>query len=344
MGQGLAGSALAWELLERGKRIVVFDQPDANKASIVAAGLFNPVTGRVMSLTWRASELFPVLHAFYANAEKALEKKFLHDIPVYRPFLTAEECKSWAQKAQQPELKRFVRSISSTPVFTDQVINPFGGIEVNQSGYVDIRAWLTEVRGALIRKACYEVAAFAEEELSFQNGIIYKDYQADRIIFCQGIDALQSRWWSWLPLRKLKGETLDIEIPMRLQRLFNRGVYVVPRGGSRYTAGATYQHPPFEEGISQSGRTELESALTQLIPGRISVINQSWGIRPTTPDRRPLLGAHPSNKSLIIFNGLGTKGVSLAPYLARVMAAWLEGTATLPEEVNIERFKSLYSK
>jgi len=41
----------------------------------------------------------------------------------------------------------------------------------------------------------------------------------------------------------------------------------------------------------------------------------------------------------MVFNGLGTKGVMLAPYFADKMTNFiLKGTA-LPEEVNISRFK-----
>ncbi len=73
-------------------------------------------------------------------------------------------------------------------------------------------------------------------------------------------------------------------------------------------------------------------------------ISQDWGFRPTTPDRRPILGEHPDLKNVIIFNGLGTKGVSLAPYFSAQLANWLSGKAEIQPEVNIKRFKSLSSK
>jgi len=46
IGQGLAGSALGYRLIREGKRVVLLDQPSKNQSSQVAAGLFNPVTGR----------------------------------------------------------------------------------------------------------------------------------------------------------------------------------------------------------------------------------------------------------------------------------------------------------
>ena len=57
-----------------------------------------------------------------------------------------------------------------------------------------------------------------------------------------------------------------------------------------------------------------------------------------------MLGEHPKQKNLIIFNGLGTKGVSLAPYFSSQLANWLEGNGEIMPEVNIKRFNALYSK
>jgi glycine/D-amino acid oxidase-like deaminating enzyme len=74
------------------------------------------------------------------------------------------------------------------------------------------------------------------------------------------------------------------------------------------------------------------------------VVAQEWGIRPTTIDRRPIIGCHPLYKNLVIFNGLGTKGVSLAPYFSAQVAQWLEGKGEILKEVNIKRFNALYSK
>ena len=43
IGQGLAGSALAIELLGRGKRVLVVDRMDQRSSSRVAAGLITPL-------------------------------------------------------------------------------------------------------------------------------------------------------------------------------------------------------------------------------------------------------------------------------------------------------------
>ncbi|HRG08088.1 MAG TPA: FAD-binding protein, partial [Cyclobacteriaceae bacterium] len=76
VGQGLAGSCLAWQLLQRGKRVQVLDVPGNNRSSMIAAGLFNPITGKLMSRTWLAETLFQSLFDFYPQVEQNLNQKF----------------------------------------------------------------------------------------------------------------------------------------------------------------------------------------------------------------------------------------------------------------------------
>jgi glycine/D-amino acid oxidase-like deaminating enzyme len=106
--------------------------------------------------------------------------------------------------------------------------------------------------------------------------------------------------------------------------------------------GATYDFNDRIGGATEKGRRELELKTAELFPGPFEVTDHQWGFRPTTPDRRPILGRHPVHKNIFIFNGLGTKGISLAPYFSEVLVHWLENRGDLHKEVDIERFKSLY--
>ena len=344
IGQGLAGTALAWELISRGKSVTVYDQPASNRASAIAAGLFNPVTGRVMTKTWKAETIFPFLRKFYGDAEITLGKKFLHELPMYRPFSSVEEGNQWKLRSESPGLKEFVLKFCEPGTFKDQVHDPFGGIEIAGAGYLDVLLWMSAVREFLKERNSFHEELFDERHLSVGDDVRYKDCSAGKIIFCNGLQALSTRWFGWLPLKPLKGETLDVKLETMPDRIYNHGVYLVRRGPENVMrVGATYEHSPFSEAVTTKGKEELDSKLKALIRLPYEIIHQDWGIRPTVPDRRPMLGAHPGNKNVVIFNGLGTKGVSLAPYFAHQLAAWLEGQGDLSAEVNINRFKALYS-
>ena len=93
---------------------------------------------------------------------------------------------------------------------------------------------------------------------------------------------------------------------------------------------------------TEQGKSELIDKLEKLINNKFEITAQKAGIRPATIDRRPFLGLHPKYTQLAVFNGLGTKGVSLAPYFAKHFTNFLINNEQLPADVNINRFSSLY--
>lgn len=343
VGLGLAGSTLAVECIKRGKRICVVDEPAKNRASVISAGICNPVTGKVMTRSYLAERIFPFLQSWYPEAERLLGKKFFRPLPVYRPFVSSLEQEQWSVKTQEPEMHAFA-TVRSVPYFPDTLVNPYGGLEVNQSGVLDVAGWVHTVRDLLRERELYFETHFDEHSVRVGKRISWQDIEATHLIFCNGVSALQNKWFSWLPVRPLKGETLNVRMKFQEERIISRGVYVVPSPDPGvFVVGSTYEREPFSVGITTEGRNRILERLVALIRTPVEVLHQDWGIRPTVSDRRPLLGSHPQAGNVIIFNGLGTKGVSLAPYFASTLLDWLEGHGMLPEEVNISRFKSLYS-
>jgi glycine/D-amino acid oxidase-like deaminating enzyme len=66
------------------------------------------------------------------------------------------------------------------------------------------------------------------------------------------------------------------------------------------------------------------------------------GIRPATQDRRPFVGFLPE-KPLGIFNGFGSKSVSISPYFAKAFIQEIRGEKELDFEVSIRRYSHLFS-
>ena len=65
IGQGLAGTCLSWWLHQAGISFKIIDRPDLNSASMRAAGLINPITGRRLVKTWMIEELLPFAENMY---------------------------------------------------------------------------------------------------------------------------------------------------------------------------------------------------------------------------------------------------------------------------------------
>ena len=60
-------------------------------------------------------------------------------------------------------------------------------------------------------------------------------------------------------------------------------------------------------------------------------------------DRKALLGAHPNYDNMIVFNGLGTRGLLISPYLALQLIQFMEKGIDLDPEVDIKRYKNQMS-
>lgn len=337
VGQGLAGSCLALQLLQCGKKILVIDRKYENSATQVAAGLFNPITGRNMAKTWMADTLFPYLHEFYKQAEQLTGSIFFHPMMLYSPFVTIEEQNEWMGKSADATLSGYIETVHTTPIEVTHIRNDFGGLILKKCGYLNTVSFSQAVREHIKEKATLLDDDFKDDELIVEtDSVHYQGCHAKKIIFCQGELALSGKFFSWLPIRPLKGETLTIKTNENISKIYNRGVYIVP---DIWKVGATYQFQDATRAITKTALHELTEKLNELVAFPYKVIHQSWGMRPTMHDRRPVLGPHPVHQSVAIFNGLGTKGVSLAPYFSLVLAEWLENGTPLNKEVDIQRYK-----
>ena len=345
IGQGLAGSCLAWQLIQRGKKVLVFDEPEKNKSTSVAAGLFNPISGKWMLKAWKADVIFPYLHEFYTTIEKQTGSFFFNPMPFYRPFPSIEEQNAWMGRSVDATLSSYVQHVATSSMFADQVRDPFGGIVLSNCGYVDTVMFTDITREFLQSSDSYKQEEFDIDKIGItENSITYSGVEASKIIFCNGTRAMQNKYFRWLPFKPLKGETIDVQLKKNPEQIYNRGVYLVPGKNNKYSrVGATYNRE-VSEGNSEEGLAELHQKLKELLVIPYETINQHWGIRPAIDDRKPVLGTHPEYNNVLIFNGLGTKGVSLAPYFSGQLAAWMDGKINLDKEVNINRYKSLYSK
>jgi glycine/D-amino acid oxidase-like deaminating enzyme len=78
--------------------------------------------------------------------------------------------------------------------------------------------------------------------------------------------------------------------------------------------------------------------LLHLVP-EIKIEQHLAGLRPSTKDARPILGEHQEATGIFIFNGLGSKGTSLAPLLTlQFLNYLLEGTP-FDSETDLSRFE-----
>lgn len=343
VGQGIAGSVLAFTLWKRGATVrVVADERPTSTA--VAAGLYNPITGRKLVKTWNAEVLFPFLEQFYQSLEAEIGVKVLHPCHIYRPFRNAHEQAAYLKQCSEPDVAPFVDVHPDNSPFEHWVHNPLGGIQTTSSGWLNTQLFLQKVRTWLIEKNLFVSETFDYQDLSINDTqLTWKNEPYGKVIFCEGVSGAHNPWFGWLPFSPVKGELLQLEIKgIDTHHVVNQGVWLLPVGEGVFKLGATYEWDDLSWQPSAKARDYLLSKVQPWLKVPFDIKAQLAGVRPATADRRPFVGLHPIHKSMGIFNGFGSKGVSLTPYLAASFVDLLESQKELDPEVNIERYFSLY--
>jgi glycine/D-amino acid oxidase-like deaminating enzyme len=162
------------------------------------------------------------------------------------------------------------------------------------------------------------------------------------LILCTGYEIQQSRFFGWIPIAPIKGEILHLGLTENFETIYNKSCFIIPLGNGIYKAGSTYDREDITEMPTQKGMNEISQKLDTLLKMNYEIVAHKAGIRPGTVTRRPLIGFHPVYHHMSIFNGLGTKGVSLAPFFSDQFVNCLEEGNNLNEEVDIKKYYSLY--
>lgn len=336
IGQGIAGTLLAWTLRRRGVAVTMADGDLPGSASAVAAGIINPVTGKRFVKSWRFDEFFPLAKSTYQTLEQELEVPIWQEQPIMRLLGTAEEANDWSLRCAQSEYLDFLQELPDGGAWESFVPAGFRFGLIRQAARVQFAPLLSAYR----KKALKE--GFLLEKPIDNQDLEPLSTHYDKIIFCDGYRSATNPLWSFLPWRPAKGEALllrfDPALPtVQLREMLKKTTLLVPLGDGLFWAGASYQwyYPDLDP--SQSEGDLLRQNLRSMLSVPFEVVDHVAGVRPTVKDRRPFLGWHPEQPQLGIFNGLGTKGALLAPFWAEHFAQHiLEGTP-LDTEVDVRR-------
>jgi glycine oxidase len=344
VGHGLAGAILAYTLRKKGQRVLVIDEPKANSASRVAAGLVNPVAGKRFAKSWLVDTLLPFADGFYDELESHFNKPLFFHKPIYKVFSTIEEQNNWMAKSAGDNWSAYIGSTYTQSTGMESVKDQYGGIMIRQGGYLLVADTLDLLTNELLEAGLLLPERFDVSQLQLtEHGVSYKNMTAGHLVFCEGWQAVHNPYFSWLPLQPTKGEVLEVETKdFNPECIYNKAVYVVPIGENRFKIGATYNWRQADELPTPEGAAELSERFEQITTKPYHVINQWAGIRPAVLDRRPLMGRHPEHAQLSVFNGMGSKGVLMAPYLADVFSKELLGGGDILADVQISRYYSLY--
>ena len=184
-----------------------------------------------------------------------------------------------------------------------------------------------ETMNAYLSDKCHILSdTFEENLLTFSNDhVAYRDLQASTIILCTGYKAKKSLYFGWIPIAPVKGEIIHVKSEKEFKTIYNKSGFIIPQDNGLYKAGSTYDHHDMSEEQTEHGKNEITKKLDSLLKMNFKVVKHEAGIRPATVARRPLIGRHPRFQRMYIFNGMGTKGVSLAPFFGDQFVGVLTG-------------------
>ncbi len=326
VGQGLAGTTLAWHLMRRGRSVLVLDSDRSGSASRVAAGLITPVTGKRLAKSWRWDELSSAAGTFYREVETETGVNFFYRRPSLRLF---------ADEAERDELHRRSQTILRGLVRSAPMVNPewfaapLGGFEMPDAARLDVSRYLDASRAVFRARGVFRTVEVVAPE----------SVDAGTVVLCRGYGAESEPWFGAIRFNAAKGEILTVRIAgLAEDRIVHRGIWLVPAGRELFHVGATHTWVPLDAIPTTEGRAEIEAKLLAFLKLPFEVIDHRAAVRPVIDAGSPVLGRHPTNPRLAYFNGLGAKGSLLAPFFANQLAAHLCDEGEIDPVVNVSRF------
>ena len=226
-----------------------------------------------------------------------------------------------------------------------RICNDFGNSQVKTCAQLNVKKYIADARHYFLSKGRLSNEEFRESNLEYNGELFtYNGITSKRVIMCQGVNSQNNKIFDYLPIIPNKGELIDIRTNKLPNFMLSKGVFTVPIKENKFRVGSTYNHKDIIAKISLKAKNELLNGLNKITPIKnLNIIEHKFGFRPTTIDRKPIMGAHPEIKNMYIFNGMGSKGVLMAPLLSKELLDHILRRSEINSIVNVNRFFKKYS-
>jgi hypothetical protein len=253
----------------------------------------------------------------YSDLEDKLNSRFIFKKPLLRLFDALETKDLWIDKYENKQMDLYIDEFCVVNTFSF-LKDEFSSAIVKPAGYLDLKEFL-----AVSREYFKDNNILLEEKFNFSEfndrNILYRNFKADKIIFCDGFRIKENPFFDYLPIAPTKGELMHIKIPSveDFGKIISKGIYIIPNGNYEYTVGATYDRVDLTENLTEDGQQFLRDRLDEVLNVDYEIISSVAGVRPTVKDREPLIGMHKEFNNIGVFNGLGARGVLNAPHFSK---------------------------
>lgn len=315
VGQGIAGILLSRQLQKAGNTVFAFDQADPTAASNHAAAILNPINLGKVAPAMRPEEMAIALEA-YADLSTFLKQEIAGAVNLYG-YLEDSICiPDHLKNSLLPADQSATATLS--PLFHLPEKTSLYVLKAWKTNYPRLRqAWLghLERTDQLCREA-FDYAALA----ATPEGYTYKNLRFRKLVFCEGLNVRHNPYFENTAFTKNRGDYLVLEIPgLPADSIYHYGLRLVPQAEDRFWFGSNYRWNYDNLNPDEAWRIEALDRLRAWLKIPFQVLEHGVAERPTRAGQIPVLSEHPDHRGMYIFNGLGTKGFTLGPYLANQM-------------------------
>jgi D-amino-acid dehydrogenase len=355
VGGGLVGAACAYELAGAGHSVTVVDRRDTGRATDAGAGILSPET--MGGAPDRFLDLADLAGAHYRTLVAALRETGSPD-PHYdrcgalRIAFRAMDDEPFAANAEA--------SFARHPGLLERV-----GVDEARVRFPP----LGEIRGAFFNPAGARVdgrAMVAALEAAARAGGV--DWRQDAVtsvvshghgarvttgsgdaVAAGAVVIAGGAWTTELAaalgvragVRPVRGQIVHLSLDVDtgawpvLSPLLSH--YVVPFRHGRLALGATVEDVGFDVRATAAGMRQLLSEGLRVSPGLVdaSFLEVRVGLRPTSDDDLPVIGALPDAPDVYVASGHGANGLLLGPVTGRLVSDVISGH---PVEIDLAPF------
>jgi glycine/D-amino acid oxidase-like deaminating enzyme len=317
IGQGMAGSLLSYELMRAEKSVLIIDKKEKHNTSLVASAVINPLVGKNWTLAKDAERLIPKALDIYQQLNHLLQADLVQQksLFVFHPDDASKQNFSKQIEFGNPYLR------GENAAEQSAWDAPFGIGKVAPVYTIDAQSLLSKWALFLQSKNALIEEHFQFEAVQFSgNSIRYKDITADNLVFCEGAIGRQNPFFPYLIFTHNRGDALILSIPhLSSEHIYHKDFRLVPHRDHLFWCGSNYiwEYDTLEPNIEW--RKQTEKALKNWLKLPFEIVDHWVAERPTTAGQQSLLLQHEQHKNLYFFNGLGTRGFSAGPSLAKEM-------------------------
>ena len=361
VGGGVIGCAVARELRARGLSVVVLerDRPGVH-ASWAAAGMLSPLAeadrpGPFLDLLIAARERYPAL-AEALRRETSIDIGYRVDGTLFLALTDADEALLEERWRWQSEAGLAVERLDAERT---RELEPSLSGEVRWAlRFPDDHQVDNRKLAAALQKSAAKAGAELRRDARVRRIVVERgravgaELEDGEVVRGEAVVLAAGSWTGKIeglprpvPVGPVHGQLLALDTRERGPRhvIDTPRVYLVPRADGRLVVGATVEDRGFSTLVTGGATRALRRAAAEAIPelAEADVLEVWSGLRPGTPDGRPIVGADPEVSNLFYATGHYRNGILLAPITGEAVAAAIAGDPAPAQldEFGIERFE-----